>query len=120
MLRFYAGFGRSKPLSSMPTEAVGPIPGRLRVGSVHMAAGLSIGEDMVVRHGRRTYKELNEGIAGSVIWRFSLAFPAWATQRLKGRFFRRCAPRADEDRQDAVATLLETATRELVIVLTGM
>lgn len=82
--------------------------------------GLSIGEDMVVRHGQRTYKELNEGHRRLCDMAVLLGLSGMGDARVKGPIFLDGALHGlDEDRQDAVAALLETvAERELVIVLT--
>ena len=82
--------------------------------------GLSIGEDMVVRHGQRTYKELNEGHRRLCDMAVLLGLSGMGDAKVKGPIFLDGALHGlDEDRQDAVATLLETvAQRELVIVLT--
>jgi len=82
--------------------------------------GLSINEDMVVRHGRRTYKELNEGHRRLCDMAVLLGLSGMGDAKVKGPIFLDGVLQGlDEDRQDAVATLLETvATRELVIVLT--
>jgi uncharacterized protein YhaN len=75
---------------------------------------------MVVRHGPRTYKELNEGHRRLCDMAVLLGLSGMGDAKVKGPIFLDGALHGlDEDRQDAVATLLETvATRELVIVLT--
>lgn len=82
--------------------------------------GLSIGEDMVVRHGSRTYKELNEGHRRLCDMAVLLGLSGMGDAKVKGPIWLDgVAHGLDEDRQDAVAALLETvAERELVIVLT--
>jgi DNA repair exonuclease SbcCD ATPase subunit len=82
--------------------------------------GLSIGEDMVVRHGQRTYKELNEGHRRLCDMAVLLGLSDMGDAKVKGPIFLDGALHGlDEDRQDAVVSLLETvAQRELVIVFT--
>lgn len=78
------------------------------------------GDGLIVRHGARTYKELNEGHRRLCDLAVLLGLSSFGDAKVKGPIFLDGALHGlDEDRQDAVAALLETvAQRELVIVLT--
>ena len=82
--------------------------------------GLSISEDMVVCHGPRMYKELNEGHRRLCDMAVLLGLSGMGDAKVKGPIFLDGALHGlDEDRQDAVVSLLETvAQRELVVVFT--
>ena len=79
-----------------------------------------IDDGLSVKLGARKYKELNEGHRRLCDLAVLLGLSGMGDAKVKGALFLDGALHGlDEDRQDAVATLLETvAQRELVIVLT--
>lgn len=77
-------------------------------------------DGLLVKLGQRSYKELNEGHRRLCDLAVLLGLSSFGDAKVKGPIFLDgCSHGLDEDRQDAVAALLETvAERELVIVLT--
>lgn len=82
--------------------------------------GLTIGEDMIVRHGQRTYKELNEGHRRLCDMAVLLGLSGMSDAKVKGPIWLEGVFYGlDFKRMDLVLGLLESvAQRELVILTT--